>query len=619
MTTTTTAYPSLTDRIKCPCDDFTALSKIEHILHSSRSNSNNEQDPSMACLLDWLNGTTDEKALDDNKLLSCGKRSRCRFRYGTSFAVLNAIRDACRSHLEHSNCSHGSSGRQTEGSSNFLLKESFVPQTQQQPYGQAFPALIRSQEPEPMPAAAAAPNILVPRKKPSTITTVANSEEEEEESMSRKKNTKRRIRPALVTQQQLVDEPNHFWKSQQQQQQQQQPASSSSSASWTVRHSSASVESLGGEGGGASPTTHPVSRGVWGKRTTHTLVQRSLEQSLEPVKKALDFSSAVQETTSDRAVVDDILPVHPVINPTTATNTTTPIIMRSPATSHIDPPVMVVVNNDCDDQGESSPHALENLISLYVALFRNMLVPSTPLELHFLFRLLVLDEGSTTSSGDQHVCFFQSILATGRDCQRFAVLALTKLKHVLLGLPIQLLQKMVLCEPFRKHCGELVHELQAQLDRYKQHGLPMVYPTEAVTGSQAILSLPFDEERDSRHNYKTPAEIAVYKNREESRDAFLGELRTFMGSKGKVFRPQDMERSQDRVRQKAREIMNGLMTVNLTWFAQFYCDLLLQVGLAPVQETDQELLNITDKDKLQVSFRLAVNDEPTEMTNTSLI
>ncbi len=75
-----------------------------------------------------------------------------------------------------------------------------------------------------------------------------------------------------------------------------------------------------------------------------------------------------------------------------------------------------------------------------------------------------------------------------------------------------------------------------------------------------------------------------------------------MGSKGKIFRPQDMEQSQDRVRRRARDIMNGLLTVNMMWFAQFYCDLLLQVGLAPVQETDQELLNITDQDKLQVSF-----------------
>ena len=39
----------------------------------------------------------------------------------------------------------------------------------------------------------------------------------------------------------------------------------------------------------------------------------------------------------------------------------------------------------------------------------------------------------------------------------------------------------------------------------------------------------------------------------------------------------------------------------MPWFAQFLCELLLQVGLAPVEETDEDLLNIADKDKLQVS------------------
>ncbi len=49
------------------------------------------------------------------------------------------------------------------------------------------------------------------------------------------------------------------------------------------------------------------------------------------------------------------------------------------------------------------------------------------------------------------------------------------------------------------------------------------------------------------------------------------------------------------------DIFHRLLSVNATWFAQFYCELLLQVGLSPVQETDQELLNIADTDKLQVS------------------
>ena len=52
----------------------------------------------------------------------------------------------------------------------------------------------------------------------------------------------------------------------------------------------------------------------------------------------------------------------------------------------------------------------------------------------------------------------------------------------------------------------------------------------------------------------------------------------------------------------------------MPWFAQFLCDLLLQVGLAPVEETDEDLLNIADKDKLQVS-----NAEGKKVTIKALI
>ena len=79
------------DRLECPCQNFAAMSKIVDALDSEER---------MKCLLAWLGGETDNLALQQNKVLSCGKRSRCRFRYGTSFAILNSIRDASRPFLE---------------------------------------------------------------------------------------------------------------------------------------------------------------------------------------------------------------------------------------------------------------------------------------------------------------------------------------------------------------------------------------------------------------------------------------------------------------------------------------------------------------------------------------
>ncbi len=73
-------------RINCPCQDFAALSKIVAVLSSEDRTRD---------LIDWLNGDTDHVAIAEQRLLSCGKRYQCRFRYGTAFAILDAIRDAC--------------------------------------------------------------------------------------------------------------------------------------------------------------------------------------------------------------------------------------------------------------------------------------------------------------------------------------------------------------------------------------------------------------------------------------------------------------------------------------------------------------------------------------------
>lgn len=244
------------------------------------------------------------------------------------------------------------------------------------------------------------------------------------------------------------------------------------------------------------------------------------------------------------------------------------------------------------------------------------------MELHFLFRLLVVvdqdasfkhhENGNLMGTNTVHtdgelpsLSLFQPLFATRQGCHDFAKLALTKLEPILCNLPIQLLRPMVRSVVLQRHCPEIQKKLHQVLEDYGERhaGLLNEFPPENVTGTHAILTLPFEKERDSRHNYRTQAEIAVYKNREEIRDAFLHELRSFLNVKGKVLGAQEMERAQKRVRLESRVILDKLMSVNMMWFAQFYCELLLQVGLAPVQETDQELLTIADEEKLQVSNR----------------
>lgn len=118
-------------------------------------------------------------------------------------------------------------------------------------------------------------------------------------------------------------------------------------------------------------------------------------------------------------------------------------------------------------------------------------------------------------------------------------------------------------------------------------------------GGSALLTIPFNEQRDSRHNYRSKEEQELYKNRENTRDAFLSQLRQFLNVRGKQVDAKQVERAIGVVQVASRQIIQGLMDVNLPWFAEFFCDLLLQIGLIPLEETDKELLSIADKEKLQ--------------------
>ena len=47
--------------------------------------------------------------------------------------------------------------------------------------------------------------------------------------------------------------------------------------------------------------------------------------------------------------------------------------------------------------------------------------------------------------------------------------------------------------------------------------------------------------------------------------------------------------------------MQNLLPGNVSWFAEYFCDLLLQIGTVPMQEMDRDILkHVGDKDRLQV-------------------
>lgn len=522
---------------KCLCQDFNSMTKIVEILNSKEQ---------VDCLIRWLEGETDDLALKHNNILSCGKRSRCRFRYGTSFAILNAIRDACRPYLEpQTSVSTDESGAKTHPEPVAVI------------YEDSFPALKHNKEKDPIltnkphPAAS---NILIPRKK---------SKEQKVEPVvnivtGKKSKAKKRIRP--------------------------QPATS------VVPNDS-----------------------VWGKQSMTlgcyhgNIANLPSQNPLTPVKNIpvtpdnkspFEIQCDADGTQPKRLFVEESAQKSSTLSSTTLDINTNPVTNVGPEKVHNGS------NTAATAVIEAPEYHLERLVEIYVTLIRSMLIPSTPLELHLLLRLLAIDPATCLrerfEDSSSTVTFFQPIFSTPERCKVFATLTLSKLKNALQNMGYPLIKSLLRCGPFLKNCPDLARDLNLLLEERTRQGLRA---PEDTIGIHAILSLPFEQERDSRHNYRTQAEMAVYQNREQSRDAFLYQLRSYMNEKGKGFQAQDMETAKERLGEESRRITSSLFTVNMPWFAQFFCDLLLQVGLSPVEETDQELLNIANKEKLQVRIK----------------
>lgn len=263
-------------------------------------------------------------------------------------------------------------------------------------------------------------------------------------------------------------------------------------------------------------------------------------------------------------------------------------------------------NSTCDRTMER-----HNLARIYSELIRCHLVPSSALELHLMVRLLTAKDDDTAISTDldgKGSIVFGALFASASHCRSFAVDVLTRVTYILRNLHLDIIVGFTMCPPFAELLPHVTKELRAIVEHRRETLLSEV-DVVSIAGSTQIplLTLPFDHDRDSRHNYKSREEVAIYKNREESRDAFLYQLRAFQNVRGKVLDAVQAERSIDRIRAASKNVIHGLLKTNMPWFTQMFCDLLVQIGLVPMEETDKELLNITDKDKLQVSPFLSMS------------
>jgi hypothetical protein len=506
-------------RIHCPCQAFAALSKIVNEVLAD--------DDQTRAMIDWLNGDTDRLAMSGQTLLSCGKRYQCRFRYGTSFAILDAIRDACAPFLVET----WSSGTATEDLDVTPARSKTTQRVESRAisYDKAFPPL-RSEHP-------ALSNILVPPK------TATNGKEQGD----------------------FVGERNVF------------------GASSITTTTTTSVNTL-------QTRKKKSKRKIRPQLTTAQIPGRGFGDDQSQAEDFTAQPSATQSAASGGIV--DMVHQRPPVTPTRKSMDTTVHILPS------NPPTPVKVEH------ELPLDHLDRLVDVYVALIKNLLVPSTPIQLNLLFQLLSIDPTKSTTqqfhAASDVILFFRPMFSNPSRCIHFAERALTELKDsLLLSLPSNLMRALIQWDRFQQHCPAIVQTLKRQLGaREAEYNFA---PPSKPTKSHAIFSLPFEGERDSRHNYKTTAQIALYNNREQARDAFLSHLRNFMTAKSKAFLPQDLDNIRERAHHDSRRILGNIFNANMVWFAQFFCDLLLQVGLSPVEEMDQELLSIVrdDRERLQ--------------------
>ncbi|KAL3767557.1 hypothetical protein ACHAWU_000220 [Discostella pseudostelligera] len=266
----------------------------------------------------------------------------------------------------------------------------------------------------------------------------------------------------------------------------------------------------------------------------------------------------------------------------------------------------------------------ERLVLIYVAILRSQLAPSLLLEFHLLLRLLSLSDKNLTrkktdTDGTQP---YHDIFHYEQSCRDFAAKTLTDLESVIVNLGHETLKMLVAFPALQMHCRRLCMTMQDIIHAGKS---ALIFDADRKalghTTNTPHLTLPFDHARDSRHNYRSAQLNMIFKEREELRDSFLFQLRGFQDIRGRLMEQEQAEKSIVSLQQASREILSSVSPGNTYWFVNFVCDLLLQTGLAPISETDSEVLRqIGDKKRLQkLHMRFTSTNAQTNRSSKTLL
>ena len=625
----------------CPCETtFQSSKQVLGAIHSDEATSS---------LITWLSDQNVREEGDDFVLIRGGAAAasgdgptqplphadaygRCRARVGAAFAILNAIRDGCRSHLDRQQNVGSSGGGTADASAHGGFRAASAAASSPPPkpkYEDDFPSLTSNSLSESATistkASSGPANVLVPRKKkkkeqlPQQVGGAASVPQK----IVPVKQQKRRIRPVALSTGSTSSSVSSPWTG----------AGTSTSSATFAAHvvKEGNIASLPSEDPLSitnSPSRDRVANA--GDHKTPTLFKEingpSATTSIgfgAPVLAPKVKKSALAPPGFGTVDNDSSLeaPRKAISQPSTGQST---IELSGQVTFTSESSEGVANNSKTRETGtatkpirEADEATLGRLVDIYTTLILHQLVPSVPLELHLLVRLLSLNvngkgnsmDGVLETGGDGKAAFWD-VFCSPKRCRHFAARVLVRIETpILSSLGEVILRKLIVLPSFKKNLPEVVGNLQQRISEDRGGSIDRVDSLDGAVAAMSIagasntpfLTVPFDEDRDSRHNYRSRDRTMLFNNREESRDKFMFQLRAFQEIRGTVLDPAQANVYISDIKVACQEMIQGLLPGNFDWFSGLFTDLLLQIGLVAVEETDKDVLKqVADKDRLKV-------------------
>jgi hypothetical protein len=263
------------------------------------------------------------------------------------------------------------------------------------------------------------------------------------------------------------------------------------------------------------------------------------------------------------------------------------------------------VVNELSQAALSANVLLNNLAILYSILIDSCLVPSSLDEVHLLLTLLACNNDAVVvlnadDAEQEELGRIGPVLNSTERCRYFATQVLRR-QSPLLVLIVPLVPQLLQCTILTEALPDLVAELEQSMERYtlqKSHERVRL-----SSQHNALLTLPFRPGTDSKHHYKSSQQALTYKNREDTRDAFLYQLRAFLNERGKMVDAKQSRSAMEKMKHSAYGIVSDVTESNMSWLAEFFTEMLVRLGNIPLQETDSDVLTIVDQEKLDALHR----------------